>query len=369
MTFLIRSLDIGGAERQLVALARGLRARGREVRVLTFYPGGALRTELEEAGVEVQDLRKRGRWDILPFLGRLFRALRHHRPDVLYSWLPTANLLAATVGRCAGIAMIVWGVRASNIEPDAYDWMVRTELSLSRWASRFADLIVCNAHAGRDVHVRLGYPLKKMIVIENGIDTARFVFDPAGRNALRARWEVLNDEFVIGIVARLDPIKDHATFLRAAACLAARRPDVRFVCIGDGPAEYRRYLEGLAGELGLAERLLWAGWQENMAAAYSALDLSSSSSFGEGFSNAIAEAMACERICVVTDVGDSARIVGSTGWLVRPREPAALAAAWEQALALPQSERERRGKLARARIVREFSVARMVERTLEAIER
>lgn len=369
MTFLIRSLDIGGAERQLAALAQGLKARGREVRVLTFYPGGALRPGLTAAGVEVEDLGKSGRWDVLPFLLRLGRALRRHRPHVLYSWLPTANVIAAGIGRMVGTPMIVWGVRASDIDPRAYDGLVRLELWLSRWASRWADRIICNSQCGLAHHKGLGYPPHKMVVIENGIDTARFAFDARGRAALRELWGVPDDQFLIGLVARLDPMKDHETFLKAAARLAARRADVRFVCIGDGPPEYAQRLEGLAEDLNLASRVAWAGGRGDMAAAYSALDiLASSSSFGEGFSNAIAEAMACERLCVVTDVGDSARIVGETGWVVPARDPVALAAAWEQALSLSAGERAERGRHARARVVSRFSLAKMVERTLQVLD-
>ncbi len=367
LVFLIRSLDVGGAERQLVTLASAIKARGHEVRVLTFYPGGALRAQLEGAGVRVDDLHKRGRWDVVPFLVRLARVLWNYRPDVLYSWLPTANVLAATVGRIVGVPRIVWGVRASDIDPDAYDRLIRFELWLSKWVSRWAHVIICNSYRGLEHHSRLGYPAAKMVVIENGIDTTEFVFDSARRRALRAQWGVADDEFLIGLVARLDPMKDHVTFLRAAARLAAVRPDVRFVCIGGGSKQYLQRLKGLAAEMGLAERLVWAGWQQKMAGVYSALDLFSSSSYGEGFSNAIAEAMACQRLCVVTDVGDSARVVGEAGWVVPARSFEALAAAWAKTLALPLAERDRIGRMARDRVISQFSISRMVERTLEAM--
>ncbi len=232
----IRSLDVGGAERQLVALAKGLHSRGVPLRVLTFYPGGALLPELLAAGVPVEDLGKRSRWDVVPFLWRLYRRLRALRPKVLYSWLTTANTLAAVVGRLARVPRIVWGVRASNVDFGRYDWLTRVDFFITRLAARLANRIVCNSEAGRAFHVAQGYPDERITVIENGIDTERFRFDPAGRKRLRAEWGVSDHEFLIGLVARLDPMKDHETFLRAAALLAKKREDVRFVCVGRSSA-------------------------------------------------------------------------------------------------------------------------------------
>lgn len=368
VVLLIRSLNVGGAERQLVALAKGLHERHVPVRVLTFYPGGALRPELEAAGVPVEDLDKRGRWDAVPFLWRLYRRLRALRPAVVYSWLTTANTLAVTIGRLAGVPRIIWGVRVSRMEFDRYDWLARVDYSLTRFAARRADRILCNSEAGRTFHAAHGYPPEKLRVIENGIDTDRFRFDSAGRERLRAEWKIGVGEALIGLVARLDPMKDHDTFLRAAALLAQRRADVRFVCVGGGPEKEARRLAALADGLDLAGRLVWAGARRDLPAVYSAFDIaSSSSSFGEGFSNAVAEAMACERMCVVTDVGDSARIVGDVGYVVPARNPQALAKGWEAALALPVEERARRGRAARSRIEAEFSLARMIERTEEEL--
>jgi len=168
-----------------------------------------------------------------------------------------------------------------------------------------------------------------MVVIQNGIDTTHFAPDLKAGLRLRASWQVPEGSILIGIVGRLDPIKDHPTFLRAAAILAGSRPDVRFVCIGGGPEEYARDLKNLAYDLGLRDKVIWPGFiTKDMAAAYNALDLCSSSSYGEGLSNAVAEAMACGVPCVVTDVGDSPLIVGDTGVVVPPKNPDALAAGW-----------------------------------------
>lgn len=366
--FLIRSLEVGGAERQLVTLVSELRRRGLDVGVIVFYRGGALDKEVIANGIPLSSPRKRGRWDVLGFLLRLVRILRQIRPHVLHTYLVMPNILGVILRPLFPGMRVVWGVRASNMDLTRYDWLARWGFGLSRHLARYADLVIANSWAGAVYHQGHGYPREKMRVIPNGIDTERFRTDPAGRDAVRRNWGVKYDEKVIGLVARLDPLKDHLTFLRAASLLARDRQDVRFVCVGDGPERYRRHLEQTATEWGLRDRLLFVGPRLDMPAVYGALDiLTSSSSWGEGFSNSVAEAMACGVPCVVTDVGDLARIVGDTGIVVPPKDPGAMCRAWVELLSLPPQEYQRRSEAARQRVVAHFSVQSLAERTIEAL--
>lgn len=358
---LVRALDIGGSERQLVHLAAGLHARGEQVAVGVFYKGGALEGELEELGVPIIDLAKSGRWEIGGFLKRLRATIAQMRPAAVYSFLGTANIVAAAIGPFAPPFRMVWSIRASFMDPASYDWVFRLNYRLECLLSRRADLIISNSRAGRDHAAAHGFPRERIEVVPNGIDTERFRPDGALRAAKRAEWGLAEDETAIGILARIDPIKDHPLFLRAAAIAARERPELRFLCIGEGHDDYAAGLKRLAGELGIAERVLWTGRSTDPVAALNALDISCSSSAGEAFSNAIAEAMACGLPCVVTDVGDSALMVSDTGRVVPPRDPAALAAAFlEEASAIGDGK----GARARERIVANFSLDAMVDRTL-----
>jgi glycosyltransferase involved in cell wall biosynthesis len=326
---LIRSLTTGGAERQLVELAKGLDRETFDVTVVSFYAGGEFARELAATNVPVISLDKTGRWDILPFLIRFVTLLRKLRPDVLKTDMAGANLVASLMKPLFPHTRVVWGIEASYIYYNRYDWLPRLTARLQILLSRLPDVIVFNSFAGRDYHVSAGFKGARMVVIQNGIDTTQFAPDLKAGFRLRASWRMPEGSLLIGIVGRLDPIKDHPTFLRAAAILAGSRPDVTFVCIGGGPEEYARDLRNLADDLGLQGRVIWPGFvTKDMAAAYNALDLCSSSSYGEGTSNAIAEAMACGVPCVVTDVGDSALIVGDTGVVVPPKNPDALAVGW-----------------------------------------
>jgi glycosyltransferase involved in cell wall biosynthesis len=364
--FLMRSLDVGGAQRQLVELARALRSGGIHVTVMTFYPGGAFQPVLERAGVNVVSVNKKGRWEIVGFLRRLVQLIRTERPDVMYSFLSSANLVAALTRYCGPRRLIVWSVRASSLDLSSYDWLVRVELVVCALCSRLADVIICNSRAGYDHLAAKGYPLERMHVVSNGIDCSSFKFDAMARARVRTEWDVQDDDVLVGLVARVDAIKGHADFLAAAALLVSV-PQLRFVCVGGGPPEISESLRVMALELGLADRVIWAGQRADIPSVYSALDLFVSASRSEGFSNSVAEAMACERVCVVTDVGDSALLVAEFGCVVPPRDPAALAAAIKELASMPPVGRAQLGRGARQRIENFFSVSRMVDETARLI--
>jgi glycosyltransferase involved in cell wall biosynthesis len=190
-------------------------------------------------------------------------------------------------------------------------------------------------------------------VVPNGTDTARFRPDGAWRERIRGDLGIPPESVVAVHSARADPMKDHPTLLAAAAAL----PEVLFILMGAGT-------EGL-GPLPANVRAL--GVQDRPEEIYAAGDIvASSSAFGEGFSNAVAEGMAAGLVPVCTDVGDARAIVGETGPIVPPRDASALASALRQAAALDADERRARGLAARARIEERFSVARAADGFLSA---
>jgi glycosyltransferase involved in cell wall biosynthesis len=362
---------VGGAERQLVALAGGLRRAGHEVSVAVFYAGGAFEEELLREGVGVRDLAKRGRWDVVPFLTRTAALIRRERPDVVHSYLDSPNLVAALQKLAGRSVKIVWGLRSSKDDHRDYHWLSGVAAQLERIASPLADAIIANSEAGRRRAVEAGFRTRRIFVVPNGIDCERFYPDPSGRERIRAEWCVPATAPLVGLVARFDPVKDHTTFLRAAAEVAARRAEVRFACVGGGGSpEYHARLRQLAAELGLASRLTWTGERPVTRGEYSAFDVAVlSSRAGEGFPNVVAEAMACGRPVVATDSGDVRAIVGDAGSIVPPRDPEALAAGILELLARPGGEAAADlSRRARERIDLGYSVSGLVRRTADVLQ-
>ena len=360
--FLARSLQYGGTERQLIELAKGLCEKSHSVKVVEFYSGGALESDLQSAKVTFHSLEKGGRWDVLPFLWRLVRYLKQERPEILYAFLGIPCIISAFLKIIFLKMKIVWGVRASIVDLSKYDLLSRYAYKLECLLSHFANLIIANSNAGKLYAIDHGFP-QDIEVIPNGVDVERFTPNNSTRQQLREAWNIEKDAFLIGFVGRLDPMKDLHTFLAAASLVASQSGKSTFVCVGKGLTADVPEQRATQEKYGLGNRIIWAGVRDDMPAIYNSLDLLVSSSYGEGFSNVIAEAMACGVPCVVTDVGDSALIVGETGILVPPQSPEALADGVVAMLNKPGFLDGTLKSACRMRIVENFTTERLIENT------
>ena len=177
---------------------------------------------------------------------------------MLHGYLEIPNLLALSLKPFVH-TRVVWGIRGGEIDLRHYDWLLRLAAQLERLCSPFADLIIVNSVASREHHAARGFLRQKMVVIPNGIDTETFNPDRKARARVRAEWGIAMEAKLIGVVGRLDPMKDLPVFLAAAAQLCGKRNDVRFTCIGPGRARYVLQLQELANNLGLADAVIWPG--------------------------------------------------------------------------------------------------------------
>jgi glycosyltransferase involved in cell wall biosynthesis len=363
--FFIRSMVVGGSQRQVAMLARALVERGHEAAVVVFYTGGEIDVAREPTSPRVISLGKSARWDAIAPLARLRRLLRTERPDVVYAFHPPQAVLAALL--LPKKTRLVFGVRAAAMEVERYDSLSALAYALEVWLSKRADLIIANGHTVRADAAKRGMPASRIAVIPNGIDTQVMRPDVIAGGLQRRAWGIPDHAFVIGCVARFDPMKDHPTFLAAAARFAREQPGTRFVCVGDGAAPYRDVLKAQAHALGLDDALIWAGEMDSLRNVYNAFDVATlSSAFGEGSPNVVGEAMACGVPVVATDVGDVRLIVGDLGEVVPPRNPQALAAGWarmRQRLTQKSLIRES----IRQSIVTNYSLETMVNRSIDSL--
>jgi glycosyltransferase involved in cell wall biosynthesis len=339
----ISGLDTGGAEAFLVQLAAGLKARGFAQDVVSVTTLGAHAATLQAQDIPVHALNVGSLPGAMAAVGRLAALVRKTRPDVMQGWMYYGDLFAALANRIVpGHRRLYWNLRASDTVEGGYGRLVRINAKLSAWP----DLVIANSQTGLDFHLRHGYRPRATDVIPNGVDTVRFRPDPADRKVLRAELGIADDAVVAIHVARLNPMKDHASFLKAMQAL----PQLRGLLVGAGTETFD--LPGNVRALGLrgdVERL------------YRSADIVvSSSAFAEGFSNVLAEGMSSGLVPVATDVGDARLIVGETGHVVPIRDPDALA----KALAAEAGHRDlkERKRAARARMVENFTLERAVER-------
>jgi glycosyltransferase involved in cell wall biosynthesis len=359
----ITGLTRGGAEMMLYKLLSRMDRARFESSVVCLKSEGAMAERIRALGIPVDRVEMRGTPGDLARLARLRRVLRERAPDLIQTWLYHADLLGGLAASLSGRPPVVWGIRMSKVDTLAFR---KTTVAIARLCARLSwslpERIVCCSETGRQMHAEFGYDARKMVVIPNGFDVEQFRPDPSARASVREELAVPASAPLIGLVARFDPHKDHATFVAASALVAARFPEARYLLVGHGVEPSNATLRAAISAAGLGDRARLLGARDDVARLTAACDLAVSSSFGEGFSNAIGEAMACGVPCVATDVGDSAWLVGDTGRVVAPRDPAALAQAIGELLAIGPEGRAALGAAGRGRIVEHFELSRVVRR-------
>jgi glycosyltransferase involved in cell wall biosynthesis len=356
---LITGLEAGGAQHALLRLvAHTDRRRFRSV-VVSLTDTGVLGPAIKAAGADLHTLRLPGGAPTPSGLLRLLRLLRDVRPDIVQTWLYHADLLGLLLKPLANMPHLLWNLRCSDMDLPPGRMAV---LRLLGRLSRVPEVVVVNSRAGQLVHQKIGYRPRRWELIPNGFDIADLKPDPVARRELRAELGCKPGTIAIGMPARVHPMKDHATFLAAAARLARSRPEASFVLIGAGAEPASTELRELI-PAELSDRVMLLGERADMARLYPALDIVSlTSAYGEGFPNVLGEAMACGVPCVATDVGDAAVLVGTTGVVVQPRDPEALAAAWDRVIVLGEDGRRALGQEGRSRIEAHYAIGAVVAR-------
>lgn len=351
----ITDLDLGGAEVMLERLLPALAESAVENTVICLSTPGVLAERIRARGTKVICLDMRSSRPNPLALARLWRLLRALRPDIVQTWLYHADAAGLLAGLAARVPRVVWNIRCAELDPGDHPRYLPVLLRTLAAASGLPAAVVCNSEAGRREHERLGYRPKRWEIIPNGFDVDRFAPSPDAHTRLRAELGVPGETRLVGILARYHPMKDHPTFLRAAQAVVAQRADTHLMAVGRGVAESAE-LAVLVQALGLVGRVHLRAETTDAALFLAGLDCAVSSSYSEAFPNVVAEAMACGVPCVVTDVGESAAIVGDTGVVVPPRDPARLAAAILERLSLSPRARAAVGQAARARVIDHYSL-------------
>ncbi len=362
---LITDLAPGGAELFLARLAPRLVAEGIPCAVGALGAGGVAADMLREVGLPVTCCGMPRGWLTLNGLRILRRDLRAFRPDVVQTWLYHADLVGLAA-RFLGVPRIVWNLRCSDLRLTHYRLRTRLVVGACARLSRLPDMVLANSQAGLEHHLRLGYRPRASAVIPNGIDLDVFKPAPDARGEVRAALGLADRDILIGLPARWDPMKGHALFAQAAGQALRQAPGLRFLLYGQGIDGENAALVAALAQAGAEKACLLLGRRQDTPRLHAALDIACSSSLhGEGFSNALAEAMACGVPCVGSAVGDTAAIVGDTGRVVPPGDAEALAQGMLELARLGREQRAQLGGMARHRIQRHFSLELAVARYAE----
>ena len=327
LTFIITGLSTGGAEAMLFKLLKNI-DRGRfEPSVVSLTTKGEIGSLIEALNIPVYALGMKPGFFSLIKLPHLVQYLRELKPDVVHTWMYHADLLGGLAARLAGVRVLIWCLRNSDLSK--YKSKRSTVLvmnicaKLSHWLPH--GVVSCSESA-RSLHIKAGYCPSKITVIPNGFDLGRFTPDPSARVLVRTKLGLSPHVPMVGMIARDDPQKNHTGFITAASQVIRSVPDAHFLLAGLGIDNQNDCLMRAIAKSNFEDRFHLLGKRNDIPTLMAALDVFAlSSSWGEAFPNVLGEAMACGVPCVVTDVGDSAEIVGNTGRVVEPGDMEGLA--------------------------------------------
>jgi len=366
---LITGLGLGGAENQLVHFVTESDPSRFKHIVISMQDNGRLGTKLLAHGISVYTLNMQRGIPSIEACWSLMKILRFEDPHILQTWLYHADLLGLLIGKMLRVPKIIWNLRCSNMNTDHYSWLTSFVIKACSRLSGFPDAVIVNSTAGKQTHQRLGYRVQHWLTIPNGFNTEYFKPDQKARGQIRSILKIDEEVPILGMIARFDPMKDHDSFLLSINKLRNRIQHFRVILLGTDIDKKNTKLMAKIKELKLEDYILLLGPRQDMPEVMNALDiLVLTSAFGEGFSNVLGEAMACGIVCVATDVGDSAEIIGTMGKIVPPKSPEILAQALEEFIVLDKQKKSILGQQARQSIIDRYHVSMMIKKYESAYE-
>lgn len=322
---------------------------------------GMLADRIEDLGIKVHSLNMKANRPSLSAVWRLLVLVRNYHPHLIQGWMYHGNIMAVVASFVSPVRLpVLWNIRHSLDDIRRDKRLTVLTIRLGAWLSFLPRRIIYNSRVSAKQHERFGYMSDRTLILPNGFDCESFRPSVEARTALRQQLGIAGNNVLIGLIARYHPIKDHANFIAAATRLSSFKPDTHFVLVGTGVDPGNRELMDMIAASGFPHNFHLLGEQSNLWELTAGLDIATSASWSEAFPNVIGEAMSCGVPCVVTDVGDSALIVGDTGRVVPPKDSVALAAAWASILDLSAEQRASLSAAARQRIIEKYALPNIV---------
>lgn len=354
------SLGMGGADRQILYLARALMANQSAVRLISMTPLEEMGQRALAGGLDILSLNmERGRADVSA-LRRLVALLRDWRPHLLTSFMYHANIMGRLAGRAAGVPVIVTSVRNERLGSSSREWLMRATNWMDHCCTTNSEQVA------ESLRTRKVLPAGKLRIIPNGVEIPG-PLPPAERLRVRGELKLEPTEFLWLAVGRLLPQKDYPNLLQAFQPLAAAPS--RLAIVGRGPLLPQ--LQQHARELGIESRVRFLGVRQDVGALLSAADGFVLSSAWEGMPNVVMEALAAGVPVVATQVGGVSELVqaGDSGFLVPPRNPEALSHGMRELMSLSPEQRRHMGLLGRDHIAAGYGLPAMASRWVTLYQR
>jgi glycosyltransferase involved in cell wall biosynthesis len=360
--FITTGLNLGGAEVMLYHFVARIDRSKFSPHIISLLGAGVVSQKIESLGIPVYHMDFRQNSSVFNKTIFFLRLVKKISPDIIQGWM-YHGIFAAQIANMFSVKKtpIVWSIHSTF--HDVVKASTSLMINILKILSYHPRSILYVSVKSYEQHTSVGYCNSHAQVIPNGFDTAFFKPSSLSRAELRQKLSLNEKVFLVGLVARFHPMKDHLTFLKAASLVLEMYPEVHFVLAGKNVTPDNTQLNKWLSDLEISSNVHLLGEQENSKDIIAALDiLSTSSAYGESFPMVIGEAMACGVPCVVTDVGDSAKIVGSVGFVVPSQSPEELANKWIYLLRMDVEDKYQLGLKARQKIEDDFSLQSVVSK-------
>jgi glycosyltransferase involved in cell wall biosynthesis len=361
---IITGLTQGGAESALYRLTTSEQNCSIEHIIISLVDFGVYGQQFQKMGIQTHMIgMPRGR-PTLNGLVKLYYLIKKINPNIVQTWMYHSDLIGGIIAKLAGYDNIIWGVVHFNLEKGVTNFSTRLTAKLCAFLSYYIPkkIISCSESATR-VHEKIGYYSKKFTYIPLGFDTVQLNRDDKSRSTLRKEWKLDDNIIIFGCLARWNPQKDHKNLLNAFSIVRKKFPNIYCVLGGREIDLKNSDLNNLIHEAeSINNNILLTGVVDKIPSFMNAIDIHILSSVGEAFPNVVAEAMSCETICIVTDVGDACKIVDKLGWVVPPGNSDILASAMIEAISMMNDKKnwEQLKRDSRIRICENYSINRMI---------
>lgn len=359
---IITDLDVGGTEIVLLNLLRKQDKNKCQSVVLSIKSPGKIAEKIQECGVPVHSLYIDSKWRILKVLCGVIRVIRKEKPDIINTWLYHADFIGFIASKLCLKKNVIWNIRCSDIDQNKLMLSTLITLKINSFLSRFVTCIIVNSIKGKKWHSDRGFRPLSWEYIPNGYDINDWETSVEKRSEIRNELKLNDDSFVVGMVARYDHLKDHATFLKAMRLVISDLPNISVIMIGKDVDDNNVELSEIIRSLGLNESVILLGIKNKMIDYYACMDLLVMSSVTEGFPNVIGEAMSAGLPCISTNVGDASSLINDKHRIVAVRNHMEMGNKIINYIQLGKGERESISKASRHRVLENYSLDMMVTR-------
>jgi glycosyltransferase involved in cell wall biosynthesis len=357
---IITGLGDGGAEHTLFKICKYDKIN-RHI-VISLKDAGKYYFLLKKINIEVHylDLRFYSFYKII----FLIKLLKNLKPDIVQTWLVHGDFLGGIAARLAGIRNIIWNIRYSSIKFGKARFATIVIIKILSILSYFIPKkIISVSKNANNLYANIGYDKKKFLFIPNGYNLTDLKIDKTKKKFFKKKNKIKKNVVLIGNVARYDPQKDHYNLLKALSLVRSKKINFFCVLVGHKISKNNNELVSNIKKLRLSMFVKLLGQVDDISEVMNGIDINVlSSSYGEGFPNVLAESMACGTPCITTDIGDSAFLVGKTGWIVSPKNPFELADVIEKAINKKNTSNWNKKCIkARLRVKKNFSLEKMLK--------